>query len=70
MPKKGALPTIHNIKFINRFDAFFENYKAYDDPIKDLEAFWKEYKYEIYQVYRDASYWQKFKGLMELIHEK
>ena len=66
MPKKGTLPLLHNIQFINRFDAFFREYKAYDKPIEDLEEFWKEYKYEIYEAYRDASYWRDFLGIIEL----
>ena len=66
---KGTLPLTHNIQFIRRFDAFFREYKAFEDPIKDLEEFWKEYKYEIYAAYRDASYWREFKGLIEVAQD-
>ena len=69
MPKNGTLPIFHNIRFIDRFDAFFVEYKAYDDPIKDLEEFWKEYKYEIYEAYRDAKYWRDFKDIIEEAQE-
>ena len=69
MPKKGTLPLLHNVRFIDRLDAFFREYKAYDDPIKDLEEFWKEYKYEIYEVYRDAKNWRDFKDIIEEAQE-
>lgn len=63
---KGTIPILHNIRFINKFDAFLHECRAYDDPIKDLETFWKEYKYEVYECYRDAEYWRDFRGIIEL----
>ena len=64
MPKKGTLPIFHNIRFIDRLDAFLHECRGYDDPIKDLEDFWKEYKYEVYEAYRDAKNWRDFKDII------
>ena len=66
---RGTVPILHNIQFIDRFDAFLRECKAYDDPIKDLEEFWRKHKYEIYAAYRDASYWRQFKELIEVAHD-
>ena len=68
-PKKGTLPIFHNIRFIDLMDAFLRECKGYEDPIKDLEEFWKKYKYEIYEAYRDSSYWRDFKGIIEVAQD-
>ena len=67
MPKKGTLPILHNIRFIDLMDAFIREAPSYDEPINDLMEFWKKYKYEVYTKYRDAHKLRIIKEALEVV---
>jgi len=67
MTKKREIPLFYYNPFIDRMDAFFREYKMFDDPIKELEGFWKEFKFQVYEAYRDADNWHKFKEVIEIL---
>ena len=50
--------------FVRRMDAFFTSYKMYDDPIKELKAFWDEHRKQVIGVYRDSDRWINFYNIV------
>ena len=67
MTKKGTIPILHNIEFLDRMDALVRGFSLLTQ--EDIEKFWREFKYQVYESYRDASYWRDFKSVIELIVE-
>ena len=65
MTKKGTLPLLHNIQFIRRMDALVEEFPILTQD--DVREFWREFKYQVYESYRDAGNWREFKSVMELL---
>ena len=47
-------------EFVRRMDAFFREYKMWDDPVKELEPFWKEFREQVISAYRDSAKWIAF----------
>ena len=58
-----------DIEFVRRMNAFFREYKAFDDPIKDLEEFWEKFKTQVIEAYDNSYKWKKFCEVVDMIDD-
>ena len=57
------IPIFHNIEFVRRMDALVEEFPHLEQS--HVRSFWEAYKHQVYEAYRDASDWRRFKELIE-----
>lgn len=57
-----------NIPFITKMNYLVQELPILSDD--DVKDFWEEWKYTVYEAFRDADYWRDFKATIEIILEE